>query len=221
MRKVVFFLVAVVMTAICSSQIVQKNEKGDYRVIEQGNSTWKNTDIKMEGNAHLFVDSFPSAIAHPGQPVVLWQKNKIIKFKPVFKKLVTIEGMALVYDDSQGVMSLIDLKENPREESSYLILFVLVPIFMMLLSNIFMKKDLRLLRDVSSFIVFFLLFIGIIIVVNFFNSVWYYVVLFAFLSMVTALIVFAKSDDKKTYKVASIIFYISMLVCAIFLFIWH
>ncbi len=223
MKKAVFFLVAVAVTVICNSQIVQKNEKGGYRVVEQGDLMWENTDIKMEGNAHLFVDSFSLAITHPGQPVVLWQKTRVIKFKPVFKKLLIVEGMALIYDDSKGILSLVDLEANPREENSYLIIFFLALIFMMLLSNIFINKDLYFLGDVFSLTTALLIVIWIIIFADFFDSTWNngirYNIIFAVLSFIAAFMVFVVSDDKKVYKAVSIIFYILILTFIIFLFI--
>jgi hypothetical protein len=181
MKNLCVFFVFILVTTICGAQIeLECNSECKYRIKEDVQE-WAPSEITAEPGAIKYIDNFSRAIQNPDIPILVDQSEKILKLKPIFKKLVEIEEYFIIYNSQTKNIDYIEVAPTKEEESSYLILFSIVSIFLMIISNILYKKG----QAAAAF------------------------------AFVVAAVAFADIN----YKVASIIFYILMVVHIILLFV--
>jgi hypothetical protein len=213
MKKLIAFFVFVFVATICSAQVeLEGNKEGVYR-IKENTQEWAPSEITAEPEAVKYIDNFSQAISAPDIPILVGQSEKILKLKPVFKKLVEVEEHFIVYkEDGDSIGFFIKVKK--REEPSYLILFSIASILLMVISNILFKKS----CDVAAFAAFVAAFAAAFTFAAFaaFVAAFTFAVTAAFAATFAA--AFAAFADIN-YKVASIIFYILMVVHIILLFV--
>jgi hypothetical protein len=214
MKKLIAFFVFVFVATICSAQVeLEGNKEGVYR-IKENTQEWAPSEITAEPEAVKYIDNFSQAISAPDIPILVGQSEKILKLKPVFKKLVEVEEHFIVYkEDGDSIGFFIKVKK--REEPSYLILFSIASILLMVISNILFKKS----CDVATLAAAFTFAVTAAFVAAFtFAVTAAFVAAFAatFAAFAAA---FAATAAYKDYKVVFIIFYILMAIHIILLFI--
>ncbi len=141
MKKIVVFLsLFLSLGLIVQAQVkLERNTVGEYRV-EVANKNWYPTNIVADLATLRYIKFFDEVISNPNKPILVYQKEKIIKLKPVFKKLIEVEKGELIYNQTTKKISLlVDKKREVR--SSYLILFALISIMSMISSNLFFKEN--------------------------------------------------------------------------------
>ncbi len=217
MKNVFVFFVFIFVATICSSQIkLEGDSEGNYRVKEE-TQDWTPSETTVESEAIKYIDSFSQAIQSPGTPILVEQGEKVTKLKLVFKKLVEIEQHFIVYRvDSDKIYYFVRMEK--KEEPSYLILFSIVSIILMIISNILHNKGkdglalaaLAALAAAFAFAFAFALAFAFVLAAL--------AAVFAAFAAAFALAAFVLAADKN-YKVASIIFYILMAVHIILLFV--
>jgi hypothetical protein len=215
MKKLIAFFVFVFVATICSAQVeLEGNKEGVYR-IKENTQEWAPSEITAEPEAVKYIDNFSQAISAPDIPILVGQSEKILKLKPVFKKLVEVEEHFIVYkEDGDSIGFFIKVKK--REEPSYLILFSIASILLMVISNILFKKS----CDVATLAATFAVTAAFVAAFTFaaFAATFAFVFAAAF-AFVAAVAFVAAAFADINYKVASIIFYILMVVHIILLFV--
>jgi len=214
MKNLAIFVLFFV-TTVCSAQIeLEGNKEGIYRVKKDAQE-WAPSGITAEPKAIEHINSFSQAINNPGTPILVEQSEKILKLKSVFKKLVEVKEHFIVYNDSTKTISYLKSKKV-KENSSYLILFSIMLLTLMILSNILYKKN----YTFTAFVVSVLLG-GLAIAFTAISDVTFVVALItalmAFNALLAAFTVIGALD--KSYKLLSKTFYILMAIHFVLLFI--
>jgi|GEM_PF-3179130 len=111
------------------------DQRGNYRLEERDN--WVLTDIKVDDSAKAYLAFFKVVIDHPGKPVVVKEKKKIIKLRPIFQALVKKEIYSIVFKDNRVTFQSSSVI---TENDEYLImLWVLSMMFMVIATRSYYK----------------------------------------------------------------------------------
>ncbi|MFP4514579.1 MAG: hypothetical protein ACLFNO_01080 [Parcubacteria group bacterium] len=211
MRNYLIMLLLLFVASSVNAQIVQKNEQGQYRVVEK-KETWENTGITTDEGARDYKSFFDEAINNPGTPITVEESEKIVKMKPVFKKLVKFKKTQILYNQEDKTISLIETEPQTKEEGSYIILFPILSLVFMIISYVLFKRR----NDNFTFIpTFFVLIATIVTVLTAFIGTSTFISFVAAFSASFAL----GATTYKHFKVASIIFYILMTIHIVLLFV--
>jgi len=227
--KNLLLLILFFVTTVCISQIeLEYSQEGVYR-IKEGSQEWASSKITAEPKAVKYIDRFPQAINNAGEPILVEKNAKTLKLKPVFKKLVEVEARFIAYNDFTKVISYFELKKI-QEETYYLVLFSFLSIFLMMISNIFFKKDYKLLAIIANafsvlaaFMAFFLYVVDVALVLIL-DAALVFVTLdlvFIAFTIITAIFafIFSATTMIKNYISSSIRFYFLMVAHVILLFL--
>lgn len=209
MKKSLLFLVIIFMTAICTAQVkLEVNKEGAYRV--PATVEWTVSVITADQEAIKYIDKFPQAIQGHA-PIIVWRKEKVLKQKLIFNKLVEVEEHWIFYNSQTKNIDYIKGPPSKEERFSLFILLGLISVIFMIISEIKLKKKDQGLAAGAAFIgfVFAVLAIVFTLILSFFLSA-----AFAFV----AFIVICLSKDEN-YTVATIIFCILMVIHMALLFV--
>jgi len=229
--KKLLMLVILFMATICNAQVgLETNKAGAVRVrainVPSVNNPqeWVPSEITASREAIRCRSKFSQAIANPGEKILGEKTEKTLRLKPIFKKVVEIKEYFIVYDGSKKTIDLIESSEK-KECHSYLILFNIVSLLLMIISNISYKK----IKNVNYYIAAVIISLPVIstifagVVINSFfktlpNTVAVPIIgCAAFLALFT--LVFSIFNDDRCYKVTSVIYYILMAACSVLLFV--
>ena len=236
MKKLLIFS-ALVLATICSAQAnLQTNKEGDYRQKHLGGITAQPEALKYESK-------FPEAISKPGKKILVEKSEGILRLKPLFKKQTEIKECFIIYDSKTKNISYIRKPPLEKEEPSYLILLSVSPIFLMIISNILVRKDKFGLAEIAAFVVFvftlfaFVAFLAFtvttltdtgstFIFTNFATRALATAGSILFVAVFFSIFAFAQVEaepeackDYKGYRITSIIFYTLMTAHIILLFV--
>jgi hypothetical protein len=188
----------------CGAQVhLELNQYGEFRVGDFGR--WENSHIFFEQEALEYLNRFPEAVANPGEFILTQEKAGISKLKPLFKKVVSVEKKGVVYNENEKMIRLAE-KEEEREEKSYLIIFSVISIILMISANLIYIKN-----DVSSVAVVFHLLAAISAVLAIFVSVFVSIIALILSFLVATFVVASMFSKRKTEKIFFLLYYASML----------
>jgi len=204
MKKIIILIFSLFCTTIiCSSQIRLEGKNDVYRSVS--NHEWASLEITADSAAIKYVDKFDRAINSPGIPVLVENGTRLVKFKTFFKKLVKTEECFIVYNDQKKNIDYID-GSVVKEESSYLVFFSFVSIFLMIIANRFYKKE-----DDRTILYSFLSTLVIMITIYFLPiCITGVIAATCFVLAFVVAVISGISFRVKSYNVLSIIFYILM-----------
>ncbi|MDD3711324.1 MAG: hypothetical protein PHP37_01865 [Patescibacteria group bacterium] len=217
MKKLFVFFVFTFVAIICSAQVeLEGNKEGVYRVKED-TQEWAPSKITAEYEAIKYINKFSQAISSPDTPILAERSEEVLKLKLIFKKLVEVKERFIFYNSQTNNIDYIETLPAEREESSYLILFSIASILLMVVSNILFKMGkcgfAALTAALTALTAAFALTAGTAVAVTAGTAVA--VIAAAFVAIVASVV---DDKDRKKYKVASIIFYVSIAVHIILLF---
>ena len=208
MKNLLVFFLFLLATTICSAQAkIQVNKEGVYK-LKADTLEWVDAEITAHPEALRYGLKISEAIQNPGEKILGERSEEILKLKPIFKKLVKVKEYFIVYNSQTKNIDYIEAAPIKREEPSYLILFSIASILLMVVSNILNKKEKDgFIADAFVAVVFAaVVFAAAAAAVAF---------AFAFAAAFVAVVF----DDDKHYKVASIVFYILMAIHIFLLYI--
>lgn len=225
MKKLI--LLFVFLPIISSAQVpLERNWDGDYQVAK----TIDSSNVVAEEAALKYIEMFSWAVNSPGELISVERNERILKLKPVFKKLVEIEEFFIVYDSASEKISYLETKKE-KEERSYLILFSIASLILMIISNIFYKKE----EEIFSFfsllsLLFFMIptvsvlnnfvFAGLVIITVFTVLVTVFLAASASASVtIYASVTISNGKSGKAYKAMIWVYYILMAAHFILLFL--
>jgi hypothetical protein len=202
------------VATICSAQVsVEVNEDGKYKVMRSGE--WRDSGVKAEETAADYVDYFPEAINNPGSLILVEEGKKFLRFKPFFKKVEEFRRMDIIYDDSEGIIDLVEIKKE-RESESYLILLSLMALILIIVSNILFIKSYNIISALAIFVsaVSFLSFF------YFLNSLIRGIVFFSLpIALIfIAHIISAFNKDREKYVPHTVLCYLAIILVSFCLF---
>jgi len=212
--KYLLILIVLIFSNICQAQIVQRSSDGYYRVVDSTVADWTKTDIKVEGNFEDFSKTVTAnsvtitrAIANPGESVTFETGRKLAGLELWFNQIVIVNKMTVIYNKATQVLSLSSLPSERQEEFSYSVLFVLLSIILMVLSNLLIGK----LSSTYSF----LALISCVISLAFFSrpQIPFPNVAFIFVALLSVIFVWIfsnRKDDKRGYIIFSVMYYLAM-----------
>lgn len=218
MKKLFFLLSLILISTICSAQVkVLINKEGAYQ-IKPDSLEWVDPGFTASQEALSYSSSFNEAISNPGKKILVEDFTKILKLKLLFKKQVEINKSYIVYNNKTNNIDFIESAPKTEEEPSYLIIFSIVSIVLMLLSNIFNNKKVILAFAAvfaAAFAAIFASFFAFFVFAAVFAAL---VAIFAVFAAVFAALAIA-FEEKKYYRIFSVIFYILMVISITLLFI--
>ena len=214
MKKSLFILVLLFCaTAICSAQILEKSASGKYRISTE---KWESLSITIKPEAQKYNSCFAEAILNPDKKILVERSEKILKLKLLFKAKKEVKESFIIYNSSTKQISCVELKQQ-KEETSYLILFGIASLILMIISNALYKKSRTMSAVTAAVVTFFAVFA---VAAAFAVAVTAAVVTFFAAVAAAFAAAFALVDKKhKDYKIFSIIFYIAMTIGIILSFI--
>jgi hypothetical protein len=214
------------VTTICSAQInLQINKEGDYR--ENSKFEWFPSEIIADSLAIKYINRFAEAKANPGKNILVYESKKIIKLKPVFKKLVEIEKAFIVYNKQTKNIDYIKTKPIRQRESCYLILFSVISIFLMMAFNILSNKNLIGYAVLIAIIATLINVVIFLITINVIKLILIAAIITITIATVIAAIItksipfICDAEDYKNHKILSRlpkIFCVLMIIYIIFMF---
>ncbi|MDD3711322.1 MAG: hypothetical protein PHP37_01855 [Patescibacteria group bacterium] len=216
MKNLFVFFLFIFVTTICSAQAkLQVNKEGVYRV-QADSIEWVNAEITAHPEALRYDLKFSEAIANPGKEILGERSEKILRLKLPFKKQVEVKKYFIIYDSQTKNIGYLEATPVRKEEPSYLILFSIISILLMIISNILYKKGLDGFAAFAAAAVV-VAFAAAAAVAAFAVAVAA-TFAFAFAAFATFAFAFAAVAEKD-YKVFSVIFYILMAVHIALLFV--
>ncbi len=212
MKNLILILLLFFVATVCSAQVeLEANKKGEYRVKEDAQE-YATSSITAEPEAIRYIESFSKAIYNPNSFIVIEKSKKTIKMTGLFKALKDFKEKGILFNSDENKIVFLEKKEE-REEKSFILIFVIISIILMIILNMMFKKDIGVAAAITAFgaaaafaaaaITAGVAFIAALIGVG------------AALTLVFAL---AKNNHKK-YKIAVIIYYTSMALYFIFMFL--
>lgn len=219
MKKFFLFFTLIFVATICGAQIkLQANKEGVYR-LKTDSLEWVDSEITAQSEALRYVEKFTEAISKPQQRILVERSENILKLKFLFKAEMVCKESFIIYNNHTKNIDYVDGVPIKKEESSYLILFSVGTILLMVASNLLHEKK-------KGFSVIFAAFAtacmtGVLFDFCISNA-------FAFLAAVGAAVAAAVacavayfSDDESVsvlYKLASVAFYICVTIYIIVIF---
>lgn len=218
MKNLLVFFLFLLATTICSAQAkIQVNKEGVYK-LKADTLEWVDAEITAHPEALRYGLKISEAIQNPGEKILGERSEEILKLKPIFKKLVKVKEYFIVYNSQTKNIDYIEAAPIKREEPSYLILFSIASILLMVVSNILNKKEKDgFIADAFVAAVFVAAVFALVAAV--FAPFAVFAATFAFAFAFAAAFVAVVFDDDKHYKVASIVFYILMAIHIFLLYI--
>ena len=131
MKSLVVAVLLFLAVAMCSAQMIQKQDNIKYQIVSKGG--WNNTGIIAEDSS--YESFFPQAIANPGMKIKVEVNSKFLKLRLPFRQLNKLTTRAIVYDDSKKIINIVESTEE-KEEGSVILLFCIISIILMIVSNI-------------------------------------------------------------------------------------
>ena len=229
MKNLFAFFVLIFVTIICGAQAnLQMNKEGIYR-LKPDSPEWIDVEITAHPEALKYGLKFSEAISKPGERILGKRLISFLKLKFLFKQQVEIKEYFIVYNSQTKNIDYIETTPIKKEGPSYLILCSISSIFLMIILNIF-KKEQGIKEKQNNgiiFVIFFLAAFAFIVafIVTFafvFAGSFILALTFTFATIATftlAVTAISASITKKSYRVASIIFYSFMMAHVILLFI--
>jgi hypothetical protein len=188
----------------CSSQVhLEVSQYGDYRVYDFGK--WRNSYIVSDQEATNHLSYFPEAVASPNKFILIEEEKRILRFEPVFKKVLSIERKGIIYSDDEKRIRFIEAEEK-KKESSYLLLFSMTSIFLMLLASLIYRKN-----DISSIAI--ILHFGAVLtaVLAIFAAAFISYVMVVLSFFVAMFIVATMFFESRAEKILLALYYLSMI----------
>ena len=141
MKKIsICLVVAVILCMSITAQVLQKNEKGEYRLKENQNK-WEDTEIKVSQEAVQYQNFFSQAIEKKGKKIVVEttqnQEMFVAMTGPVTATFAS-ESKTIVFD---GKAIVFDLEKKEESKVAFFIIFVFASIILMLLSGFLSLKN--------------------------------------------------------------------------------
>jgi hypothetical protein len=162
MKKLLLLLLVFFAVITCNAQIhLERNQGGKYRADKED---WDKSDITADTLSMDYSEYFTEAIENPNMPVLVGENEVLIELRLIFKKLVKIQRMEIIYSNLDKNISSIESIGEEKEEFSKLSLMLAISIFLVLLSNIFLW--LYSLSNNSFIFLFSLLFVVFAAVIN-------------------------------------------------------
>ncbi len=137
----------------------------------------------------------------------------------MFKKLVKVREVKIIYDEVSETVSLIESKSYKEKSSSYILLFSFIAVILMIISNVntFYRENV-FAAGIAITLSIAVTFIITSIIVSFFNFLISLVAFCACISIILAYIFLAR-DKCLYYKIFSVVYYILMTIYFVLLFV--
>lgn len=132
-------LVLLFVPIICSAQILEKSASGKYRISTGKNEKWESLNITVKPEAQKYNCCFAKAISSPNKKILVEKSEDFLKLKLLFKEKVEVKENFIVYNSKTKTINYLEFVTE-KEESSYLILFSIASIILMIISNILFKR---------------------------------------------------------------------------------
>lgn len=219
MKKSLFILALLFVPIICSAQILEKSVDGEYRI---SIGEWKSLGITVKPEAQKYDSCFTEAISNPNKKILVKEsEKKFLKLKFLFKKRVEVKEKFIVYNSKTKTINYLEVTTE-KEEVNYVILFGVISLILMIISNVLYKKD-RIslgfalnLTFLSAIVTAFFTISSLFL--SFFLNALLFVAAFAIIFIIAVLIIEA-GEECKVYKISSIAFYILMVTAMVLLFV--
>ncbi len=221
--KYLIVLAILLFSTACNDQAIKKNSKDEYRVINDNDAkgVWKLTPIKAEFDAWDYSNFYGRAINNPDKWIKVDSSKQLVKLKPIFKKIVSINRDLIIYHSKTKTISHKQTSGllEPLEDSSFIILYILISIILIIATNILRLKignenwTSIILISISAIAVFTAVFALI------FNDDIRCVIFLA--TFVAENMIFVNIDKEKikAYIIFSLIYYVLMVAGIILLYI--
>ena len=188
---------------------LEKNKEGKYRLASQG---WEDTGIMVEEAAQEYIDIFPVALAAPGTGIVVEQTKTTTKFVLLFEKIVLIQDRGIIYDDSQKLIKLLDVKTEKVVSNYVTVLAGLLSLFFTGLAGILRKTKMSNFDFYFAFLATgaYLVFMATTVAPEF-NPPYLappYLIFFMMIAFASSLISFLSLATRRHYIVFNTMYYI-------------
>ena len=210
--KNLILLVLFFMATICSAQVhLDRNQDGKFRRSIEAVEKWEKSEISADTLAMNYIDKFPQAISSPGERILAERSEKTLRLRSLFKKEVEFREYFILYNNQTNNIDCLEGDPVEKEEPSYLVLFSLTSILLMIISNILFKKGHRGASEIATIAT-------AIAITAIAAAIAVIAALVAAIAVIAAFVAAITTKDKN-YKVASIMFYIFMAIHIVVLFI--
>jgi hypothetical protein len=141
MKKLALFFLMFFVVTLCSAQILEKSNQGEYRIVhEKEEIYWEKTNITFDKKSQRYIKHFFEAIQNPDSFIVVEESKKISRMTGVFKVLKEKKERGILFDSKENKVVFLEKKEE-GEGKSFLLVFAIISIILMIISNIFSKKE--------------------------------------------------------------------------------
>ena len=223
---------------VCNAQVeLEVNKSGVYRAKQEAQD-FVASNIVAEPEALKYIERFSEAISSPYSLILVEKSEKIIKMTGFFEVLKEVNEKAILFNSNENKVVFVEINEE-RKEKSFLLIFGLISITLMILSNILIRRKRNRVLLTASFAVSTTLilsfFITAVLVIVFasiaaFKSTLTFAPVFAFASVfisvaafvsivIAFLSVIAFTESYRSYKGFVAIYYMLIAVYFIFMFL--
>lgn len=215
MKNIVLFL-GLLFVTVCNAQIVEKNNEGRFRLVVDEDE-WQKTDISADEKTRYYTGFFPKAIELPGTPILVERSEKIVKLKPLLKKVVEVEEYFIVYDDVSKRINYLALDKKSEEASSIFLLPGIIAFLLFTVGVTFYFYQKKVYSPVFGFVLIFSFFAYISAIIA---SEYYIAAVMGFLSLLfSALFFMSIRMDGEYVKIKLFLYYVFTAAYFTFMFI--
>jgi hypothetical protein len=139
MKKLLVIPVALIALHLSAQVKLEGNKEGVYRIDEDAQE-WVPSKIAAEPEAIKYLDKFFQAISNPGEKILVEMSEKRLRLKLPFRREVEFKKSFIFYNTQTNNIEYAEDDPVLKEEPSYLILFSITSILLMVIFNILFKK---------------------------------------------------------------------------------
>lgn len=208
MKKFILAVITILVITISNAQVrLEVDQYGKYRLKEDA---FRSVEITAEQGAVKFIHSFDVAISNPYEFIPLETHKKTIKMTGLYKALKIVEETGIIYREEDEQIYLFKKDLPAAEENSCLLLFAVLSVVIMVISNIFKQSKISLNE--------------LVLVITILSSlvtacVSLFVPFFVSIIAILCILVSSRYAKSKLYKPALVGYYLSMIAYFILMFI--
>lgn len=215
MKKYLSLIVFITLALLASSLQAQMtrfkieaDQIGRYYLLEDSS---KETAITIDRNALDYIKKVGLAVERPGENIIVAEKQSLVRYAPVFKKIIHYDRQALNYNSETKNVSLRPLLAQ-KEHASYLLLYFLASFLVMIIADVLPNKY-SLTSFFLSLLASLVLLLGVVLV----SHNYFILVLLAYMASLIS-IIYDWWGSRLKFKISRLLYYLLLILFLIFYF---